>query len=287
MDFIAALIPHLGFSSLLPFAVLALVLPFKTPWGKGLLGEFQVNLLARLLLPKDDYHLIKNVTLPTKDGGTTQIDHVIISQHGVFVIETKNMKGWIYGKANQKTWTQKIYRHSNQFQNPLHQNYKHTKTLEELLGIPETAIHSIVVFVGACKFKTSLPENVTYAGGYMRHIKTKQENLLSREQVEEIISAIEGNRLRRGFSTNRAHIKHVKENLLPGKTRDRQPSQTFSRSSGANVLPNKTRDKSAQKVCPRCGGGIVLREAKKGRNIGKKFWGCEKFPRCRGKITIG
>jgi len=48
------------------------------------------------LLNQDEYKTIKNVTLPA-EGGTTQIDHIIVSEHGVFVIETKNMKGWIYG----------------------------------------------------------------------------------------------------------------------------------------------------------------------------------------------
>ena len=52
-------------------------------------------------LPKEDYHLIKNITLPTGDG-TTQIDHILVSRFGVFVIETKNMKGWIFGSAHQK-----------------------------------------------------------------------------------------------------------------------------------------------------------------------------------------
>ena len=64
----------------------------KSPWFKGLMGEFFINLMAKLMLDKNQYHLIKNVTLPTEDG-TTQIDHIIVSIYGVFVIETKNMKG--------------------------------------------------------------------------------------------------------------------------------------------------------------------------------------------------
>jgi len=51
-----------------------------------------VNLAAKFFLDKNIYTLFKNVTLPTEDG-TTQIDHVIVSRYGVFVIETKNMKG--------------------------------------------------------------------------------------------------------------------------------------------------------------------------------------------------
>ena len=66
----------------------------KSPWFKGHLGEFAVNLAIKLRLDKETYHLIKNVTLPTEDG-STQIDHVIVSVYGVFTVETKNMKGWI------------------------------------------------------------------------------------------------------------------------------------------------------------------------------------------------
>jgi hypothetical protein len=53
----------------------------------------------------------------------------------VFVVETKNMKGWIFGSATQPFWTQKIFRSNYKFQNPLHQNYKHVKTLQALPGL--------------------------------------------------------------------------------------------------------------------------------------------------------
>ena len=90
----------------------------KSPWFKGVLGEFLVNFLLKKYLPKEKYTLIKNVTLPTDDG-TTQIDHIVVSEFGLFVIETKNMKGWIFGNAKQKQWTQKIFKYSGKFQNPL------------------------------------------------------------------------------------------------------------------------------------------------------------------------
>lgn len=86
------------------FIVLAFL---KSPFMKGLLGELMVNIAARIFLDKENYHLFKNVTLPTEEG-STQIDHIIVSRYGVFVIETKNMKGWIFGGPQQKTWTQKI-----------------------------------------------------------------------------------------------------------------------------------------------------------------------------------
>ena len=70
------------------FPILILGLIVKTPWFKGKSGEFLVNFLLSKFLDKNKYHLIQNVTLPTDDG-TTQIDHIVVSQFGVFVIENK------------------------------------------------------------------------------------------------------------------------------------------------------------------------------------------------------
>lgn len=195
--------------------LLLLVITARTAWFKGLFGEFLVNLSARLFLDKHQYHLIKNVTLPSEEG-TTQIDHIIVSRYGVFVVETKNMKGWIFGSERQRQWTQKIYRRSYKFQNPLHQNYKHLKTLQQLLGLRDDQIHSVVVFVGGSTFKTPMPMNVTYGGGYLRYIKSFREPVLNTVEVEDIIHQVEAGRLVRGFGTNRGHVRHVKEIVAQG-----------------------------------------------------------------------
>ena len=89
--------------------LLLVVLIAKTPWFKGVLGEGLVNFFAWLRLPKDTYHRVHNVTLPTPDG-TTQIDHVLVSRFGIFVVETKNMRGWIFGAEDQAQWTQKLFK---------------------------------------------------------------------------------------------------------------------------------------------------------------------------------
>jgi len=192
---------------LLALAVLAGLI--KSPWFKGKFGEFLVNLSARWFLDKSRYHLIKNVTLPTEDG-TTQIDHVLVSEFGVFVVETKNMRGWIFGGAHQRTWTQKIYRSNHKFQNPLHQNYKHVKTLQTLLGLGDYQMHSVVVFMGDSTFKTPMPENVTQGLGYVRYIKSKQEVVLSPEQVAEVRERLASGRLKASFATDKAHARHVR-----------------------------------------------------------------------------
>jgi hypothetical protein len=88
-----------SFWYLIPLFIFVAII--KSAWFKGVIGEWQVNLLIKFFLDKNNYHLIKNVTLPTEDG-TTQIDQIIVSQYGIFVVETKNMKGWIFGSENQK-----------------------------------------------------------------------------------------------------------------------------------------------------------------------------------------
>lgn len=63
------------------------------------------------------------------DTHTTQIDHIVVSIHGIFVIETKNYKGWIYGNSNNEYWTQNIYGNKYSLYNPLLQNKNHIKSL--------------------------------------------------------------------------------------------------------------------------------------------------------------
>ncbi|KMQ50586.1 nuclease [Chitinispirillum alkaliphilum] len=241
---------------IIPLVIVITIL--KSSWFKGLMGEFIINVSAKWLLDKNQYHLIKNVTLPTSDG-TTQIDHIIASKFGVFVVETKNMKGWIYGSQNQKTWTQKIYRYSAKFQNPLHQNYKHVKVLESLLGLNEKQLHSVVIFIGDCTIKTEMPENVTHGLGYLWYIKSKTEPVLTKSQVNQITRKIESGRLSPSLKTNLAHIRHVKTIVEEKKN-----------------TPN----------CPKCGGVMVMRKAKRGQNVGKEFWGCVRFPQCRGVVDV-
>lgn len=242
------------------FLLLVVLSLLKTPFMKGVVGEFQVNILAKLFLDKQVYTLFKNVTLPT-DEGTTQVDHVIVSRFGVFVIETKNMKGWIFGSPQQELWTQKIYRHTSKFQNPLRQNYKHTKTLESALGIGADKLFPLVVFIGDSDFKTPMPENVVYAGGYIRFIKSKQQPILSDSEVREVCHKIETGRLKPSIKTHFDHVNHVK-----------------------TIVEQK--QKPISNACPRCGKPMVLRTARNGDHQGRQFWGCSGYPQCRKVCPI-
>ena len=224
---------------------------------KGVMGEFAVKVGAALSLPSSVYRRYHNVTLPTVDG-STQIDHVFVSVFGVFAVETKNMGGWIFGSERNRHWTQVFPTgQKHKFQNPLRQNHKHVRAIENSLagiGLPKGAVKSVVVFVGEAAFKTEMPENVTVgfgkAGRYIRSFKTR---ILSERQLAEICTAIETGRMKPSWRTDRRHVQNLR----------------------------RRKDGSEPRLCPSCGRKMVMRTAKRGPSTGTQFWGCEGFPACR------
>jgi hypothetical protein len=114
-------------------------------------------LVSRILLSyfgPPDYHLLNHVTI-RMDDGTTQVDHILVSRFGVFVIETKDYNGWIFANATEGAWTQVLFRRRFKFQNPIFQNKRHVRAVQGLLDfLPPAAIRSVVVFSGDAEFKT-------------------------------------------------------------------------------------------------------------------------------------
>ncbi|MGL6152650.1 MAG: NERD domain-containing protein [Aeromonas sobria] len=280
MDFtpvIAALLGQLWY--LLPLLLLATLI--KTPWFKGMIGEAFINLGIRLFLDKREYHLIKNVTLPIPQG-TTQIDHVLVSRFGVFVIETKNIKGWIFGNPAHKSWTQQIYRSRHSFQNPLRQNYLHLMTLKSLLGLADQQLHSVIYFIGDCTFKTPMPENVMNRG-LIRYIKGNTIQVLTPAEVTRVIDTIQRGRLAANWQTHKQHVAQLKarHSEVPHPP---LPVTTMPVVNPViNASPTITEPATKQTPrCPRCGNLMVLRTAKRGDNRGNQFWGCIGYPTCRG-----
>ena len=222
---------------------------------KGALGETAVKAGAGLSLAASEYRKFHDVKLPTA-GGTTQIDHVFVSEFGVFVLEAKNMDGWIFGTEKEREWTQ-VFPGGKKygFQNPFRQNHGHVKAIESALddlGLAKGLVKSVIVFMGGAEFKWDLPENVTVGFGAVRYIRSFRKKVLTREQVEEICAVIESGRLAQSWGTDRRHVRNV-----------------------------RNRASSTQRNCPRCVRKMVHRTARKGLNAGSQFWGCEGFPKCR------
>lgn len=191
-------------------APLLLVIAFlKSPLFKGWFGEKAVK--ARLnSLNAEIYRPFHDLIVPLR-GSTTQIDHIYVSPFGIFVLETKNYTGWIYGGGQQAKWTQVVYRKKHSFQNPLRQNYAHIKALSALLNLPESVFHSVVVFLGDCEFKTPMPENVKYIGQAERYIQSFQTALLSDEEIRRICALLQRPEYTAGRAARELHKNNLRQ----------------------------------------------------------------------------
>ncbi|MBD9402971.1 nuclease-related domain-containing protein [Comamonas sp. CMM02] len=286
-------------------ALLAGVL--RSPRFKGWWGERKVQQwLARDLNPLH-YHCVHNVTLRLADGKTTQIDHVVVSPYGLFVLETKHMQGWIFGSEKQKKWTQSIYRHRTAFQNPLHQNWLHIMALQQVLQVPLQHLHSVVVFTGHSHFKTEMPACVTQGRDCVAFIQSHTEVVWTEQEVAQWRQALSQKRLQATRATHRAHVENVRARhaaprpkVPSGKTagaavsapvpvaapialRSTEPElctePVLRTEPFAPLVPQPAPLHAAD--CPQCGSNLVHRSLPDAEGASRYFWRCARFPHCR------
>ena len=199
------------------FWIFLLVIPLlflkaflQNPKVKGRIGERAVRSVIGKDLDEETYIEFHDLIIPSRSG-TTQIDHIYVSIFGIFVIETKNYTGWIFGNEKQSKWTQVVYKQKHYFQNPLRQNYAHIKALSELLQLPEEKFHSMVVFLGDCELKTQMPPNVCRIRQAASYIRRFQTTLLLPQEIEAAITVLSSNEYQADGEKLRAHTERLKE----------------------------------------------------------------------------
>lgn len=106
-----------------------------------------------------DGRVLRNVYVPKDNGETSEIDVLFITQKGVFVIESKNYSGWVFGNEADRNWTVSLPNgQKNRFYNPIKQNRGHIKWLSRYLA-DNTPLFSIVVFSERCELKKVMLES--------------------------------------------------------------------------------------------------------------------------------
>lgn len=217
---------------------------------RGKEGEMSVRIWLKLL-PSDQYMVINDLLI-SSHGHTSQIDHVVVSEYGIFVIETKNYKGWIYGSDNSEYWTQNIYGNKYQLYNPIKQNQGHIKALSRILtGIHPNLFISIVAFSRQATLKNRYLDNVVYWNQINRVILSYSQKRMSAEQVQHAYSSLlEANSTSK--DSRKQHVHNVRGQIY---------RNYVAVSNG---------------YCPRCGGKLVLRSGQYG-----DFFGCSNYPHCR------
>lgn len=244
-----------AFNTILLLIVIAAVLylKLKLPAIKGKIGEKKVSAILSLL-PKNKYVVLNDILL--KNGAhSTQIDHIIVSVYGIFVIETKNYKGWIIGNSYKDYWTQNIWGNKYSFYNPVIQNNNHINfLLRKYPELKEKAylLTSLIVFMKASRLILSGESgNVIMLRQLYSHLKQFSQETLSIDDCRKIAHIIQSDNI-----INKTERKAHKYNV---KT----------------AISNHTQ-KIHQGRCPLCGGILVERIGKYGH-----FLGCSNFPRCR------
>lgn len=188
------------------------------------------------------------------NGRSTQIDHIVVSPYGVFVIETKGYKGWILGGENSEYWTQVLYKNKYKLYNPIKQNEGHVRFLRQLLKCPtDFPIIPIVVFDNSADLKVHVTNHIVVNRCNLnKAISQYKDTVLSPDQVEMVVNA-----LQQHFTiVDKEEIKQHKHNV-----------QNIQHSTKALIN---------QGVCPQCGGQLILRRGKYG-----SFYGCSNYPRCK------
>lgn len=245
-----------------PLLLIAAIIIFKAkfPEIKGAIGESRVNRILNELGP--DYKVYHDLYVPNEKGGTSQLDHVVTSPYGVFVIETKNYEGWIIGKEHNKYWMQVIFKRKERFYNPVWQNYGHVQALKKYLRMENgEVIQSIIAFSRNATLKL---DDIKSA----RVIQFYQLKQVVKEMSVHTINEVELKRINRYLDRLAVSDKKAKKQL----------KQQHVKSIQHNVKKKKQHEKASlqQNACPKCGGQLVMRKGKYGI-----FYGCSSFPKCK------
>ena len=164
----------------------------------GAYGEYLTQYLFNSVRFKGYYKTLQNIYVPYKDS-TSEIDVLVVHKKGIYVIESKNYSGWIFGSENQQQWTQMLNKNAKErFYNPIRQNKTHIKALSEYLQIEPSKMKSYIVFSERCELK-KVPENTdqyvitkrNYLLDLINRDMTDKQDILTNEEIDEIARKLE------------------------------------------------------------------------------------------------
>lgn len=244
----------------------------KMLFDSGRYGEYLTYIYIREY-EQNGAKFLFNVYLPRENNETTEIDVLMIYKSGLYVFESKNYSGWIFGDEKSKNWTQTLpsgrKSHKEHFFNPIMQNKLHIKWLLNALE-RDIPTHSIIVFSERCTLKSinNVSSNIKVikrgdVKSTVDQIDLSTGEILTNETIDEIYNKLY-NSSQVDENTKEKHIENIKQRIEDNAVNNN------------SVLPDETKH-----ICPRCGSLLVLRTAKKGENAGKSFYGCSSYPKCR------
>ncbi len=197
------------------------------------------------ILPKEDYTVLNDIMILVNDY-TCQIDHIVVSKYGIFVIETKQYHGYITGGKYDKRWVRRLSRGKHLYYlNPISQNYGHIKSLCVLLGLPEKIFINIVSFPGNVRL------NIDDDGDVVRYGKLVKK-ILSYQEVK--------------IDNPLYYVDIINKNNIT----DRQVRKEH------NEYVDNRKKTFNEYLCPKCGGEMHYKQGENGI-----FACCSNYPECK------
>ena len=218
---------------------------YSSAAGKS--GERSVSWILGSL--PDEYMVLNDVTIPDQKTNpdkdyTTQIDHVVVSPYGIFVIETKNYSGWIFGNEKSQNWKQTFKTTEGRFfYNPIKQNWGHIYALAERLRLKTSLFKPIVVFSDDCELHVESDTPVVYLSQLKGIILSYTQPIIPQSDVVSIFNRLDQIDLN-GEEFEREHIESIGERFV---------AKQYAFEQGR---------------CPRCGSQLVVRNGKYGAFYG-------------------
>lgn len=210
----------------------------------GTIGEFWVKKELKKL-PRE--YLVLNDIMLIADNKSSQIDHLVVSKYGIFVIETKQYNGYLKGNDYDKKWIVKVGNKKYYINNPIHQNYGHVQFLKKVLSLSENKFIPIVCISSNARVNVK-SDKVVLITNLVQKITSYRKEIVPNDKkiYHQIVSLniIDKNK-------RKQHIKDIKKNV-------------------------KQKENSNINKCPKCGGELVERSGQYG-----KFIGCSNYPKCK------
>lgn len=227
--------------------------------GKSGAGRRGERSLRRRLwwLPDDKYAVINDLLFTNYKGNTTQIDHVVVSPYGIFVIETKNIRGKIFGGDKADKWCSYGRYRDLEFGNPILQNKAHIDALaERLKDFSSVQFVSIIAFNSNADLRVQVSDaHVMYISQVRRFIKRQKTPVMTYETAREIYHYIQSINIK-DRTIRRSHTEYAKQSKIN--------------------IERKSAEAIKNGLCPKCGGKLVKRQGKYG-----SFYGCSNYPNCK------
>lgn len=219
------------------------------PKIRGFFGEYWVKKELKKL-PNDKYIVLNDIMI-SDNNGTHQIDHIVLSNYGIFVIEMKNYYGFVKGNEYDNKWCQYLGRHKSYFMNPIHQNYGHIQSLSKLLNIDSNNFISIICFSNQTKLSVKITTAVLSKVNFLSKTILGYKNVINDFDLNIINETLN--------NSNIVDKKYRKDHVVHVRDKIKHEEELI------NMM-----------ICPKCNAKLVEKSGRYG-----KFIGCSNYPKCR------